>query len=67
MVTFENKFKASGQTVVVKVTIKYASENKVNTKLKYGHVSVPVPNTPLHTPETVRLFKQKPDDIALSQ
>ena len=31
MVTLENKLKASGQTVVVKVTIKYASESKVKT------------------------------------
>jgi len=33
MVTFENKLKAGGQTVVVKITIKYATESKINTKL----------------------------------
>ena len=67
MVTFENKLKAGGQTVVVKITIKYATESKINTKLQYFHVSVPIPNTPLHTPETFRPQKQNPDDIALSQ
>ena len=67
MVTFENKLKAGGQTVVVKGTTKYASESKVNTKLQYGHVSVPVPNTTLNTPETVRLHNQKPDNIDLLQ
>jgi hypothetical protein len=33
MVTFENKLKAGDKTVVVEVTIKYASESKINTYL----------------------------------